>query len=216
VAETSHFLHFLRVTALVVGFLRPAFLAGIDRQSSRRPGNTRKIEKGESRVQKEADYLAIRARRDSETRTRTEAVEAEKTARVQKEQEKEQGRARREAEKKTARVQKEQEKEQDGARREAEKVARRDARTEDLAIRNERLAYVQQNADEDEGSRRDGMGAPAVLEWYEAPVCRSVKPGKSAALLAYTTQRPMPLNMKLCLKLPLRKTCGYFLYSYTY
>ncbi|KAN0085269.1 hypothetical protein V8E54_001736, partial [Elaphomyces granulatus] len=173
-----------------------------NRQSSRRPGNTRKIEKRESRVQKEADYRAIRARRDSETRTRTEAVEAEKTARVQKEQEKEQGRARREAEKKTARVQKEQEKEQcrarreaekktarvqkeqekeqdrarreaqkktaqvqkeqeeerGRARREAEKVARLDARTEDLAIRNERLAYVQQNTDEDDGSRHDGMG----------------------------------------------------------
>jgi len=44
--------------------------------------------------------------------------------------------------------------------------------------------------------------------------CRSVKPGKSAALLAYTTQRPMSLDMKLCLKLLLRKTCGYFLYSF--
>ncbi|KAN0069341.1 hypothetical protein V8E54_012356 [Elaphomyces granulatus] len=42
------------------------------------------------------------------------------------------------------------------ARREAEKVARRDARTEDLAIRNERLAYVQENIDEDERSRHDG------------------------------------------------------------
>jgi hypothetical protein len=152
-----------------------------NRNSSRRSGNTRKIEKGESQVQKEADYRAIRARRDSETRTRTEAVEAEKTARVQKEQEKEQGRARREAKKKTGRVQKEQEKEQDRARREAEKktaqvqkeqegergrarreaekVARRDARTEDLAIRNERLAYVQQNTDEDEGSRHDEGGS---------------------------------------------------------
>ena len=54
-----------------------------------------------------------------------------------------------------------------------------------------------------------------VLEWYEAPVADlCVKPGKSAALLAYTTQRPMSLNMKLCLKLLLRKTCGYFLYSF--
>ena len=76
-----------------------------NRQSSQRPGKTRKIEKGESQVQNEADYRAIRARRDSETQTQTEAVEAEKTARVQKEQEKEQGRAGREAEKKTARVQ---------------------------------------------------------------------------------------------------------------
>ena len=141
-----------------------------NRQSSQRPGKTRKIEKGESQVQKEADYRAIRARRDSETQTARVQKEQEKeqararreaekkTARVQKEQEKEQGRARREAEKKTARVQKEQEKEQDRARREAEKVARRDARTEDLAIRNERLAYVQENIDEDERSRHDGMG----------------------------------------------------------
>ena len=51
--------------------------------------------------------------------------------------------------------------------------------------------------------------------------CRSLKPGKSAALLAYTTQRPMSLNMKLCLKLLLRKTWLFplqFRYelSYTY
>jgi hypothetical protein len=91
-----------------------------------------KIGKSESRVQKEVDERAVRARRDNETWTRTEAAEAEKrTARVQEEQ----GRA----------------------RREAEKVARREARTADLAIRNERLAYVQQNADDDGGSRNDGM-----------------------------------------------------------
>src|SRR6267378_6153605 len=41
-----------------------------------------------------------------------------------------------------------------------------------------------------------------VLEWYHT--------GTSAALLAYTTQRLMSLNMKLCLKLLLRRTCGYF------
>jgi hypothetical protein len=135
-----------------------------NKHSSRRaenPSSRGKIGKGESQVQKEADYRAIRPRRDSESRTRTEAVAAEKeTARVEKEQD----RARREAEKKTARVQKEQ----DRARREAENVARRDARTADLAIRNERLAYVQQNADENGGSRDDGMEGVYTYESYES------------------------------------------------
>jgi len=47
--------------------------------------------------------------------------------------------------------------------------------------------------------------------------CRTVKPGRSATLLAYTTQRPRWLQIRnsLCLRLLLRKTCGYFLYSFT-
>jgi hypothetical protein len=81
VSETSHFLLFLRPMALVIGFLR-------------RSENQGKIGKGESQVQKEADYRAIRARRDNDSRTQTEA--GKETARVQKELE---GRQRRGLEK---------------------------------------------------------------------------------------------------------------------
>jgi hypothetical protein len=42
--------------------------------------------------------------------------------------------------------------------RESENVARRTARTADLAIRNERMAYVQQNSPADERSRNDRTG----------------------------------------------------------
>ena len=216
---------------------------------SENPSSRGEIGKGESHVQKETGYRAIRARRNSESRTQTEAVEAEKeTACVQKEQvearreadkragkaREEQGRARRQAEKETARVEEEQdragrkaqresekqnarfekeqeraqrearreaeklavriEKEQDRARRESEKktariekeqdrvrreaekktarvqeqqgrtqgeaenVARRDAQTKDLAVRNERLAHVQRNINDDGFSRDDGIG----------------------------------------------------------
>jgi hypothetical protein len=145
---------------------------------------------------KHGDIRAIRARRDSESRTRTEAVAAEKeTARVEKEQD----RARREAEKKTARVQKEQ----DRARREAENVARRDARTADLAIRNERLAYVQQNADENGGSRDDGMEggsrtslAGSRLLPQEAEVTRLLFDCPSPRKLVWNRQQSKKSNMR--------------------
>ena len=58
------------------------------------------IGKGESQVQKETDYRATRARRDSDYRTQTEVVEG--TARVQKEQDE----ARRVAEKRAGKIQK--------------------------------------------------------------------------------------------------------------
>ena len=120
---------------------------------SRRSENTSsggKIGKGESRVQKEVDERAVRARRGSETRTRTEA---ERAVRARRDSETRTRMEAAKAEKRIARVQEEQGR----ARREAEKVAHREARTADLAIRNERLAYVQQNADEGGGSRDDGM-----------------------------------------------------------
>ena len=123
-------------------FMVPTLLAWeltLLRAEKERDQARKEAEKKTARVQKEQDQARKKAEK--------------KTAQAQKDQD----RTQREVDKQTARVQEQQGR----ARREAEKVARRDARTEDLTIRNERLAHVQQNVNEDEISRNDGMGERA-------------------------------------------------------
>ncbi|KAN0074299.1 hypothetical protein V8E54_008236 [Elaphomyces granulatus] len=126
--------------------------------SSRRsenPSSRGKIGKGESQVQKETDYRAIRARRYSEFLTQTEAVEAEKeTTRVQKGQDE----ARREAEKRVGKVQEEQ----GVTRREAEKSAGR-VREEQGGARREVEKMTARIQEEQGRARREAeSGAPGV------------------------------------------------------